>query len=493
MLRMDQVHVIRHKVLVEGRSRRAVAGELGVSRNTVRKYMSEPEPVLQRKAERSHPVYERVAPRLDELVAEWSGRTTAKQRITATRLHRQLRDEGFEVGMTTVRKYWREWRRQQAEVFVPLVHRAGDEAQIDFFEVTVELEGERCKRWMFVMRLMYSGRDFAWLYERCDQVSFFDGHVRAFAHFGGVTARCIYDNLSAAVARVMFPGRKLTVRFMALASHYLFEPCFARPRTGHDKGGVEGRGKAIRNEHLVPIPRGDELEGVAGDMLTALDERASTKKNAEGRTVAERFVEEQPLLRELPARAFEPRLVVSLTANSKALLSYDSATYSVPSHWKSLEVMAYFGPVDVRLVCREEVRVRRRVGPREKNIQYRDYFAELRRKPQAVRQVAPELLSEMSEPFGELWRLLEETHGGREAGRVFAKVLGAVVEHGEQAVSRALRKAIDAGQAHLLELGALVRESPPAAIEVPEPLRHYVVEAARAADFDWLLDQEVAP
>ena len=52
-----------------------------------------------------------------------------------------------------------------------------------------------------MIRLMYSGRDFAWLYDRCDKVSFLDGHVRAFEHFGGVPQRTIYDNLSAAVTR----------------------------------------------------------------------------------------------------------------------------------------------------------------------------------------------------------------------------------------------------------------------------------------------------
>lgn len=41
---------------------------------------------------------------------------------------------------------------------------------------------------------MYSGYDFAWLYERCDQLSFLDAHVRAFAYFGGVPKRCVYDN-----------------------------------------------------------------------------------------------------------------------------------------------------------------------------------------------------------------------------------------------------------------------------------------------------------
>jgi transposase len=54
-----------------------------------------------------------------------------------------------------------------------------------------------------LMRLMYSGRDFAWIYERQDQISFLDGHVRAFAHFEGVPARVAYDNLRAAVVRIL--------------------------------------------------------------------------------------------------------------------------------------------------------------------------------------------------------------------------------------------------------------------------------------------------
>ena len=117
-------------------------------------------------------------------------------------------------------------------MFIPLVHRPGDEAQVDFFEVTVDEAGTRRKAWQFLMRLMYSGRDFAWLYDRCDQLSFLDGHVRALEYFGKVPHRSIYDNLSPAVARVTFPRRRLTERFTALVSHYLFEPCFARVGEG---------------------------------------------------------------------------------------------------------------------------------------------------------------------------------------------------------------------------------------------------------------------
>ena len=145
---MDQVHVIRHAVLKQGRSRRSVALELGVSRNTVRKYLEESEPRFSAPVGRRQPVLERVKARLDELLAEWSARTTAKQRITGSRLHGQLRMEGFDVGITLVRQYFREWRRQRQETFVPLVHRPGDSAQVDFFEVTVEGNGERRKAYL---------------------------------------------------------------------------------------------------------------------------------------------------------------------------------------------------------------------------------------------------------------------------------------------------------------------------------------------------------
>jgi len=146
MLRVEEVHVLRHKVLVEGRSQRQVARELGISRNTVKRHLTLAEPVRVERAPRARPVYERVRPRLDELIEQWSERTTPKQRLTATRLHRQLREEGYEVGVTLVRDHLREWRRRRAEVYVPLVHRPGEEAQVDFFEVTVEVGASGARR-----------------------------------------------------------------------------------------------------------------------------------------------------------------------------------------------------------------------------------------------------------------------------------------------------------------------------------------------------------
>jgi transposase len=482
---VDQVHVIRHKVLVEGRPIRAVAREMGVSRNTVRKYLQESEPVRKAGKAKPRPVTEVVRPRIEALLEAWRDRTTPKQRITGSRLHEELVGGGARVGVTTVREILREIRRQQAEVFVPLVHRPGDAAQVDFFEVTVEVAGERRKAWKFVMRLMHSGRDFAWLYERCDQVAFLDGHVRAFAHFGVVPHRCVYDNLSPAVRKVVFPKRELTARFQALVSHYLFEPCFARPGEGHDKGGVEARGKAIRLQHLTPIPRANSLAEIAQALLTALDRQAQARCDREGKTVLERFEVERRVMLPLPQVAFDARKVVPCSVSRRSLVRVEGATYSVPSPWQGLEATAYVGPETVEIVCREEREryARERFGG--KAVRYRHYLGELSRKPQALRQVAPELLAELGEPFAGLWRLLVDRHGPADAARVFARILEAIGAHGEAAVAQAVATSLAAGTLHTLPIAS--ESAPAASVEVPVPLRGIVVETTPATAFDALL------
>ena len=387
MLRMDQVHVVRHKILVEGRSIRSVSRQMSISRNTIRKYLKVSEPVRVVRQKKPSPVMEMIAPRVEEILSEWRARTTAKQRITGTRIHRQLVEEGYQVGLTTVRSYLREKRRQQAEVFVPLIHRPGEEAQVDFFEVTVEEGGQRRKAWKFVMRLMYSGRDFIRLYDRQDQLSFLDAHVKAFGYLGGVPERIVYDNLSAAVKKIVGSERELTERFTALASHYLFEPCFTRPAEGHDKGGVEARGKGIRLAHLTPIPK----------------ERKGTQK-----------------------------------------------------------------------------------------VRYRHYLSELAKKPQAVRQVAPELIREMGGPYERMWEMLLDRYGAKEAARVLARILGAVVDHGEEPVADALTAALCNGRCDLLSLAEHLKDRREriSSVRVPERLSDYEVESANASDYDLLLGRK---
>lgn len=476
---MDQVYVIRDKVLREHKSVRKAAREAGISRVTARKYLEgAAEPPRRKKPVRDRPVMQVVQARMEALLSEWAPRTTTKQRVTATRLHQALLEEQFDVGITTVRVWLAEEKRKKAEVFVPLPHFEGDEGQVDFFEVTVDIDGVRGKAWMLVIRLMQSGRDFGWLYRHCDQVSFLDGHVRAFAHFGGVPQRLLYDNLKAAVAKILQVGRELSGRFGAMAAHYVFEPCFARPYTGHDKGGVESRGRGVRLQHLVPIPAAATLALAAQALLERLDVQAHQRRGEDGRTVMQRFEQdEQPHMLLVLRGGFDPRKLENGWANGSSITRLAGAHYSVPTGWARCDVEARVGVEEVEIRCRGEAIVVPRQAKGGKYIDYRYYLPELRRKPQAVRQVMPILLEQLGEPFVRLWRLLVDMDGPLDAARKFARVLGALHEHGDGPVRASVTAALDQDRMELLLRLPRRRDAQTAPMHVPAALAHHQVEA----------------
>ena len=194
-------------------------------------------------------------------------------------------------------------------------------------------------------------------------------------------------------------ARTLTPRFAALASHYLLEACFCRPGEGHDKGGVEARGKAVRQQALVPIPVGPTLAVINEALLAQMDARLETHRDAAGQTIGMRFTEEQRRLRCAPL-PFAAEATTFAPVSPRALVRLEGAVYSGPSRWAGLDLIVRIGATTVTIVGREGTRIvhpRKRFGQR--SIDYRHYLAELARKPQAVRQVLPDLRQDLGDPF----------------------------------------------------------------------------------------------
>jgi hypothetical protein len=146
---MDQVHVVRHKVLVEGRSQRGVAGAGAVADDRWQVRRRSGAGAEGGGRPRPRPVWDKVAERVQPLLTESAQWTGGKQRLTATRLHGLLVAKGHTVGVTAVKAAVAEWKRQRREVFVPLTYRPGDLAEVDFFEVLVDIDGTRRKAWLF--------------------------------------------------------------------------------------------------------------------------------------------------------------------------------------------------------------------------------------------------------------------------------------------------------------------------------------------------------
>jgi Mu transposase-like protein len=281
----------------------------------------------------------------------------------------------------------------------------------------------------------------------------------------------------------------LTPRFAALASHYLLEACFCRPGEGHDKGGVESRGKAVRQQALVPIPVGATLAVINAALLAQMDARLDTQRDAAGHTIGVRFSEEQRLLRAAPL-PFAAEATTFATVSPRALVRLEGAVYSVPSRWAGLDLVVRIGATIVTIVGRDGTDIRhprKRFGQR--SIDYRHYLSELARKPQAVRQVLPDLLRDLGDPFPTVWDQLQGAHGPREAARLFAKVLGQLETHGAALVVPALTRALATGTPLLLAFTPAQSSPRPVTLDVvPAALRDIDVPSGCAADYDgWLL------
>ena len=255
-----------------------VARKLGVHRRMVREALASAVP-----AEKTGPP--RPRPRLGPLVEFIDGvleadrKAPRKQRHTAHRIWVRLGKEcpNFPVSESTVREYVRERKSALGllarETFVPQSYAWGEEGQVDWYEAVAELGEERCKMQVFVLRSMASGAAFHRAYHRATQQAFLEAHQLAFHYFGGVFRRLRYDNLAAAVKRILRGFRREeTARFVAFRSHWRFESEFCNPGEAHEKGGVENEVGTFRRNHWVPLPKAADLAELNEILLGACRE-----------------------------------------------------------------------------------------------------------------------------------------------------------------------------------------------------------------------------
>jgi transposase len=184
----------------------------------------------------------RTSPRLAPFVAAIDGMLRAdldaprKQRRTARRVLARLVDDhgAADLSYSTVRDYAAKRRPQIAAEagkpleagFVPQTHPLAAEAEVDFHDLWVILQGVKTKTALFTMRLSYSGRAVHRGSLSQGQEAFLEAHVHAFERLGGVPLEQIrYDNLKPAVSRVLFGRSRVeSDRWVAFRSHYKSVP-----------------------------------------------------------------------------------------------------------------------------------------------------------------------------------------------------------------------------------------------------------------------------
>jgi transposase len=347
-----------------------------------------------------------------------------KQRHTAKRIFDRLAAEGYEGGYTAVKKVVRDLKRVRGEVFVPLIHRPG-EAQVDFGYALANVAGKLRKVAFFVMALPHSDALFVQAFERECTETFWEGHVRGFAFFGGVPRRITYDNSRVMVARIVGPRqRRLTHGFLQLESHYLFDHHFCLVRRPNEKGVVEGTVKFARLNFFVPVPQVRDLDELNAHLLVRCGEDLGRRVRGGAATKGVVLGEDRAAFVALPAAPFDACVKRSTAADSLSLVRFDDNDYSVPVRYAHHPVVVR-GYVDRVVLCHKGEAVaehRRRWGREGVSFDPVHYLALLERKPGALDHARPLDGWELPECFAVLRRRLEAERDG-EGTREFIRVL----------------------------------------------------------------------
>jgi hypothetical protein len=206
----------------------------------------------------------------------------------------------------------------------------GVEGQVDWYEAYAELGGEQRKLQVFSMRSMASGGAFHRAYLRATQQAFLEAHEEAFAFFGGVFRQLRYDNLSAAVKKILRGFRREeTARFIAFRSHWRFASEFCTPGAGHEKGGVEGEAGYFRRNHWVPVPAAADLNELNQHMLQQCHADESRRINGHESTVGRQMLMERDHLLPMVADRLDLAEISFPTVDSSGCVRVRTNAYSV--------------------------------------------------------------------------------------------------------------------------------------------------------------------
>ncbi|MCE1178783.1 MAG: IS21 family transposase [Micrococcales bacterium] len=328
-----------------GLSQRAIQAKHGVGRKTVLAAEASAWPAQRKKPLARPSKLDRFKPTIDQWLREDLD-APRKQRHTIKRIFDRLVEEQDmrNVSYAVVRAYVARRRpeirveegRAPTEAFVPQSHLPGAEAEVDFGDVTVRLAGELVVLQLFSFRLSYSGKAVHRVFATGGQEAFLEGHVHALHALGGApSGKVRYDNLKAAVARVLGFSRQRveTDRWVAFRSHYGLEAFYCQPGLGgaHEKGGVEGDIGRFRRNHLVPVPDVatlDELNARVDAWDTADDKRRIGDRP---RTVGELFAVEAASLKPLPVEHYETGRWFHPRVDRYGQVTVRTNRYSVPA------------------------------------------------------------------------------------------------------------------------------------------------------------------
>jgi len=343
---------------VEKKSEVEIASVLGVSRNTVRRYVKSfnraleqsqtsglPEPILsdflltvpkynaknRGKRKLTTEIMDSIDGYLDEN-KEKCRTGKRKQILKSIDIWELLQGSGHDIGYTVVCDYILIKKSGNQEAFIRQEYNPGENCEFDWCDIKLTIGGVERKLYLAVFTMCKSNYRFAVIFQRQDTLAFMEAHIAFYDHVGGVALRMNYDNMRVAIAEFVGPHeKKPTVALLQLSTFYGFSFRFCNIYCGHEKGHVERSVEYIRRKAFARKDLFDTIAGAQNYLETICNDLNDKKLTGSTFTIGELMSEERDLLLPYPGR-MECFLLQEASVDKYATLTLGTNHYSVPDH-----------------------------------------------------------------------------------------------------------------------------------------------------------------
>ena len=340
MIRSGLILMIKESA-AKGKSAYAISREIGVSKNTARKYMSQPATPHGLKGVKKGSKLDAYKPLLDEKMRQGI--------YNCVVLLEQLREAGYTGGMSILKDYVHQFRPAKS---APAVRRyetpSGKQAQMDWGICQYEdQEGRLHKVAAFVMILGYSRAKYAEFVSRCDLHSLERCMINAFRYFDGVPNEVLTDNMKTVVVSREAGRVNWNTQFADFAVEMGFIPKVCRVRMPQTKGKVERLVRYVK-ENFFPGRRFIDLEDLNQQTL-AWCRTVDSKQNGTTGKIPLHDLANESLL-PLPPPEVQDRYRWEIrTVTREGLVSYDGIRYGVPWQYSGKEVQVRLCNGDIEI------------------------------------------------------------------------------------------------------------------------------------------------
>ena len=263
-MKPKEVYVEVQLLKKHGLSLRQIAAEVGCAVNTVRRHLAlDAVPKYERKVKRQT--------KLEQFERYLRERQTAAHpdTIPGTVLYREIAARGYQGGMSQLRAFLRTLRpAPPAEPVVRFETAMGEQMQVDW----VEFRKGGTPLHAFCATLGFSRASYVEFVSNMKVETLIGCHERAFAAFGGVTRRVLYDNMKTVVLERDAYGdgeHRFHAGFLDYARHSGFVIKLCQPYRAKTKGKVERFNGYLRRSFYVPLASRLAQSGQKLDVVTA--------------------------------------------------------------------------------------------------------------------------------------------------------------------------------------------------------------------------------